>query len=180
MKTILFILSVIYFGGINQNEKLQKVTTSTFDWDKLAVENTTSGQRRNLLEGPTTNLTYFDVHVTTLNPGQEPHPSHIHADMEEMVIIKEGQLQLTINGKRYVAGPGSVFIAIAGDDHAFWNASDKKVTYYIVRFQTKESSVGQIKTGEKSTLYTWDDIEFKPTAKGGKRQIMKRPTALFF
>lgn len=49
--------------------------------------------RRQIIEGHSNSLSYFEVHVTTINPGKAPHSSHVHSDMEELIIVKEGDSQ---------------------------------------------------------------------------------------
>jgi len=52
---------------------------------------TKSGEKRPVFEGYTNSLIYFEVHVTTLNPGKAPHGSHVHTDMEELIIVKRAK-----------------------------------------------------------------------------------------
>jgi quercetin dioxygenase-like cupin family protein len=49
----------------------------------------------------------MECHVTTLNPGQAPHPPHQHAQ-EELFIVKEGTAEALVNGEWKRLGPGSV------------------------------------------------------------------------
>ncbi len=179
MKLIL-ILFVILFAALNfPNDNLEKINTSVFDWEQLKVEKTKSGERRQILEGKTNVFDYFEIHVTTLSPGNAPHGSHVHADMEELIIVKEGLVEQNINGDKKILGPGSVVLALPGDEHGIRNAGNSNASYYIIRWKTskKENLVQTEKTGS-SGFYNWDDIKFQTTAKGGKRQFMDRPTVL--
>jgi (S)-ureidoglycine aminohydrolase len=179
MKLIL-LLVVFLFPSLNfPDENPEKINTSVFDWKKMKVEKTKSGERRQILEGKTNVFDYFEIHVTTLNPGNAPHGSHVHADMEELIIVKEGLVEQNINGDKKLLGPGSVVLALPGDEHGIRNAGDTEASYYIIRWKTskKDNLVQTEKTGS-SGFYNWNDIEFLPTAKGGKRQFMNRPTVL--
>jgi quercetin dioxygenase-like cupin family protein len=82
--------------------------STVLDWARLAVKPTKTGERRELFDGPTSTLRNFEGHVTTIKPGEVPHAAHRHPD-EEMIIIKEGTLEVTINGTTQRAGAGSVF-----------------------------------------------------------------------
>ncbi len=99
--------------------------------------------------------------------------------MEELIIVKEGLIEQSINGVKKVVGPGSVILALPGDDHGIWNAGDTEASYYIIRWRTgEETNLARSKESGGSKFYDWNEIEFKTTSKGGKRQIMQRPTAL--
>lgn len=176
----LILLLVFLFPAINfPDENLEKINTSVFDWEKMKVEKTKSGERRQILEGKTNVFDYFEIHVTTLNPGNAPHGSHVHADMEELIIVKEGLVEQNINGDKKFLGPGSVVLALPGDEHGIRNAGETDASYFIIRWKTSQkSNLTQIEKTGSSGFYKWEDIEFQTTSKGGKRQFMDRPTVL--
>ncbi len=59
-----------------------------------------------------------------------PHAPHHHPD-EEILLLKEGQLDITINGQDQRAqAPGSIVLVIsANDEHGWRNAGDTNATY---------------------------------------------------
>jgi len=63
-----------------------------FQWSDLKVEPTQVGERRGVFDAPTANLTRFECHITTLNPGEAPHAPHRHGH-EELMIIREGTVE---------------------------------------------------------------------------------------
>lgn len=175
--SLLFTMTIMSLGISAQN--LEHLNTHVYDWNKLEVVKTSSGEKRQIFEGKTSVLDYLEAHVTTLNPGKAPHGSHVHTDMEELIIVKEGLIETTINDNKKIVGPGSVILALPGDDHGIWNAGDTQATYYIIRWKTAENAnLVQAKTSGGSMFYDWNDIEFQTTSKGGKRQFMDRSTAL--
>jgi (S)-ureidoglycine aminohydrolase len=70
---------------------------------------------RRILAGKTFALNYFEIHAATLDAGKTPQPSYIHSDQEELMIVKEGQLKITIAGKSKILGPGSVAFVMPGE-----------------------------------------------------------------
>ena len=179
MKTCLLVLTFLFSGIFFQNMNEPKLVTKVYDWNKLKVEKTNSGERRQIMEGKSNDLAYLEMHETTLNPGKAPHGSHTHADMEEMIIVKEGKVEENINGEKRVLGPGSVILVMPGDEHGIWNAGDTKASYYIIRWKTDQPvNTARAKESGGSIFYNWNDIEFQSTSKGGKRQFMNRKTAL--
>ena len=73
----------------------------------------------------------LEVHETTLPPGAMPHPAHHHVH-SEMWLIREGTVQLTINGKSHVMGPGSVGFVHSNDEHGIKNVGTTPATYFVV------------------------------------------------
>lgn len=179
MKALTLLICFVFSGIISQSQTTEKLNTAVYEWEKMKVEDTNSGEKRQIFEGHSNDLSYFEVHVTTLDPGKAPHGSHVHSDMEELIIVKEGLIEQSINGTKKVVGPGSVILALPGDDHGIWNAGDTKASYYIIRWKTDEpGNIEQAKASGGSKFYDWKEIEFETTKKGGKRQFMQRPTAL--
>jgi quercetin dioxygenase-like cupin family protein len=109
--------------------------STVIDWTKLEVKTTKTGERRELFDGPTVTFNNLEGHVTTLKPGEVPHAAHRHPD-EEMIIIKEGTLEVTINGETKRAGAGSIFFYASNDLHGMKNVGDTNATYFVFRFIT--------------------------------------------
>ena len=61
-------------------------------------------------------LDQLEMHVTTLNPGMEPHPPHRHVN-EELIIMREGQCETLSNGTWVKVGPGSVVFNASNSLH---------------------------------------------------------------
>src|SRR5215217_4826631 len=80
--------------------------SQVIDWTALAPAQTRSGLRRDLFDAPTATLDRLHGHVTTLNPGENTGPLHRHPQ-EELVIVKEGTIEVNIDGRTQVVGPGS-------------------------------------------------------------------------
>ena len=76
------------------------------DWTSMETTATKTGQRRLVFDAPTDTLDKLHLHITTLNPGENTGPLHRHPQ-EEMVIIKEGTIEVNIDGRKQVVGPGS-------------------------------------------------------------------------
>jgi quercetin dioxygenase-like cupin family protein len=109
--------------------------SGVYDWAKLAVKPTKTGERRDVFDTPTTTLTNFECHVTTLQPGIAPHASHHHAD-EEIMLVKEGVMEVTLGSATTRAGPGSIIFAASNQEHGWRNAGDTPATYYVIRIVT--------------------------------------------
>lgn len=112
-----------------------RITSAVFDWSKIEAHPTSFGSHRSFFDGPTATLENFECHVTTLNPGQSPHPAHRHPN-EEFVVIREGTLEVTLNGKPQLAGPGSVLFFASNDLHGLRNVGTTPATYHVFSFVT--------------------------------------------
>jgi quercetin dioxygenase-like cupin family protein len=76
----------------------------------------------------------IEAHETELAPGGEPHPPHHHVH-EEMMMVVNGSLDFTVNGKTTSLGPGGLGFAGSNDEHGVKNPSaDSKARYFVVAF----------------------------------------------
>lgn len=73
----------------------------------------------------------FEVHITTLAPGQMPHPPHQHVH-DEMILLQKGTLEVTIQGKSTTIGTGSVAYVHSNDLHGWKNIGDTPAEYFVV------------------------------------------------
>jgi quercetin dioxygenase-like cupin family protein len=67
-----------------------------------------------------------------LNPGKEPHPPHKHSE-EELLIIKEGALEVMQNGVTNVVAAGGMVFCASNELHGWRNATKNPVTYYVLK-----------------------------------------------
>ncbi len=108
------------------------LVSTVFDWTKLPATTTKVGELRPYFDAATRTLARLESHVTTLNPGEISHAAHTHAD-EELVIVREGTGEATVNGVPHTAGPGSVFFFASHDLHGLRNPGAVRASYHIIR-----------------------------------------------
>ena len=109
------------------------VRSGVWTWPSLAVSSTSTGERREIFEGTTATFAHLECHATTLRPGESPHPAHRHAD-EEIVLTRDGELQVEIDGTARRATAGAVALFVANDLHGWRNAGKDPATYFVIRF----------------------------------------------
>jgi quercetin dioxygenase-like cupin family protein len=112
-----------------------KLPSTVYDWEKLVIIPTAKGVRRDVFDGPTTTLDKAHCHITTLNPGENSGEPRRHLQ-EEVIIVKEGLVEATFDGKIQTAGPGSVFFFAANAVTRLRNAGDTPATYIVVYYYT--------------------------------------------
>ncbi|GAB2565639.1 cupin domain-containing protein [Spirosoma areae] len=176
MKSCLALLSLIILA--TNLTLAQSVNSTVYVWADAPVVKKPATEQRTLLEGTTTDFRHLKIHATTLQPHQAPHPAHKHDD-EELIIIKEGKLTVTIKGKTKTLGAGSIALIMPGDEHGFDNKEASPATYYVMRYESKEP--GNLERGRKaggSFWVDWNDVPFQPHDKGGIRRMFDRATAM--
>ncbi|MBL9212666.1 MAG: cupin domain-containing protein, partial [Opitutaceae bacterium] len=122
-------------GSAAQPPPRPKIGSTVFAWEDLKVRPTPNGERRDVANNPTDTLAVFECHITTLNPGKSSHAPHRHPQ-EELIIVKEGTLEVHIDGQTQRAGPGSVFFYASNNAHAVTNVGDTRATYWVVNLAT--------------------------------------------
>ena len=89
-----------------------------------------------MLNGSTVTLKNLETHITTINAGEAPHAPHRHPD-EEMVLIREGTLEVNLNGQMQRAGAGSVLFFASNDLHGMRNVGTTRASYHVIRMVTE-------------------------------------------
>ena len=156
----------------------QVINSGVYKWVDAPVTKKAGSEQKTLLEGSTVDFRHFKIHATTLPAHQAPHPAHRHPD-EELIIVKEGRLTVTIAGKTKTMGAGSIALMMPGDEHGFDNKSDAPATYYVMRYEStapSDSVRGQRAGG--SFWVDWNDVAFQAGTKGGVRRMFDRATAM--
>jgi (S)-ureidoglycine aminohydrolase len=175
LRHILIPFSLFLVCGVQAGE--ERLASAVYAWEAVEVEQRGTGERRQFFKGTTGGFEYFEVHASTVMPGAAVHAAHTHDDREELIIIKEGTVEQSINGVSRMLAPGSVVLALPGDSHGIRNAGDTPATYYVIRWRTREPG-GAAGPSVTSLSANWDDLEFRKTSKGGRRSIMRVPTSM--
>jgi len=112
--------------------------STVFDWDKLTVKKSPKGEGRFVADTRTPTFEKFEMHVTTLNPGMEPHPPHKHPN-EELVLLDKGTVEALVNGEWKRIGPGSVIFNASNVLHGLRNVGDAPAQYHVVSWRTDKT-----------------------------------------
>jgi quercetin dioxygenase-like cupin family protein len=115
-----------------QNNVMQ---STAFDWNSIPAKQTEVGSVRQFFRSPTATLDELECHVTTLNPGLQSHPPHKHPN-EELVIIREGTVEVLVNGEWKKVGPGSVIFNASNQLHALKNVGPTPAVYHVINWRS--------------------------------------------
>jgi quercetin dioxygenase-like cupin family protein len=111
------------------------LASSVFDWNAMKAEPTEAGEVRHVFRAPTATLDELECHITTLRPGARPHPPHVHPN-EEVLIVREGNVEVYYQEAWHPAGPGSVIFLTGTDPHGIRNSGTKAATYHVLAWQS--------------------------------------------
>lgn len=87
--------------------------------------------RRMVMEGINRCGYAFELHLTELGPGEEPHPPHRHVH-EEIVMMQKGTVDVNIEGETTRLTPGSVVYVASNQFHGWRNVGSSSSQYFII------------------------------------------------
>ena len=105
--------------------------SATFAFESLPVQDFEHAQVRKIMKGRLATGEHIEVHETTLPPNGYPHTPHHHLH-SEMWLIREGTVELTINGIGHRVGPGGLGFVHSNEEHGIKNVGTGPATYYVV------------------------------------------------
>jgi len=114
---------------------VEKMVSQVILWENQKFTPTATGARVTVFDAPTPTLDKFHCHISTLNPGENTGALHRHPQ-EEFIIIKEGTLEVNIDGKKQTATPGSMIFYAANENENMTNVGKVPATYYVIQFYT--------------------------------------------
>lgn len=120
-----------------QNVAKPMMHSSVFLWNSLKAEPTKVGERRGVFDAPTPALAELEMHVTTLNPGESPHPPHRHA-AEELMIVKEGTLEALQGDRTNIVEVGGIIFEASNELHGLRNIGTNRATYYVLKIAPRD------------------------------------------
>jgi quercetin dioxygenase-like cupin family protein len=126
------LLPALLAGAADAQQK-EVLPSKCYPLDQLPVKTNpaTHNETRQILDGATHDGYPVEVHLTTLPPGNMPHPAHHHVH-EEMILIREGTMEVTIMGKSCRLGPGSSAYVHSNEEHGWKNVGDSPAQYFVL------------------------------------------------
>jgi len=140
MKTFLVATLLLIAATMHETQtpSTDPLSSRVIDWNTLTPTPTRTGQRRNVFDAPTATLDKLHGHITTLNPGENTGPLHRHPQ-EELVIIKEGTVEVNIDGRKQVVGPGSIVFFAVNENENMTNVGSTPATYLVLQWFTPKT-----------------------------------------
>jgi mannose-6-phosphate isomerase-like protein (cupin superfamily) len=115
----------------NSIEKLPRLGTKAYIFNELPVTANGQNKQRRLFTGKTHTGFKLESHESDIAPGEVNHPPHQHL-REEMMLIREGAMELTISGHPMKLGPGDVGYIGSNEIHNAKNVGTVRAQYFIV------------------------------------------------
>jgi XRE family transcriptional regulator, regulator of sulfur utilization len=131
-----------FAAGRQTDSRLMK--SVVFQWESVPPSPTSVGAVRRFIRAPTATLDELEFHVTTLDPGQSPHPPHTHPN-EELILVKEGAVEAFANGTWTPASTGSIIFNATNQPHTVRNAGKTPATYFVVNWKSPGTVTNQPK-----------------------------------
>jgi quercetin dioxygenase-like cupin family protein len=113
------------------------LNSTVFNHDRFPVKITDLGSSCWFLDSPTRTFRRLICHTTTLNPGKAMPVGRDEAD--ELIFVKSGIVESTINGVSCRLGPGSFFFQASNDSHSNKNGGSTPVTYEVIKIVTERT-----------------------------------------
>jgi quercetin dioxygenase-like cupin family protein len=124
-----FLLPLLAAGrAAAENPPLQ---SHAYRFEDLPVHASGGNSTRPVLKGATHAGLPIELHLTELAPGGAPHPPHHHVH-EEMLMIHQGTLEVTIAGRTSTLGPGSAAFVASGVQHGWRNVGSTRALYFVL------------------------------------------------
>ena len=112
------------------------LASKVYHFQNLPAKASEGNTFREILQGVTHEGYHLELHETDLAPGSAPHPPHHHAH-EEIFLIRQGELAVTINGQTSNFGPGSVAYIASNQEHGIRNVGSMHAQYFVFEVGTQ-------------------------------------------
>lgn len=159
--------------------QLSEVDSGVYKWDDLPVREGDKRSGRKLMEGSSPHFEFLEMHATTQEKGSKPSRPHTQENIEELLIVKEGVMKMTMDGVSKILPAGSIIFIPPLVEQSLENVGDGPLTYYVMMFTAKKPM--DIERGNEAggaMFLNFDDLNFETTSKGGRIHYFERASAM--
>jgi quercetin dioxygenase-like cupin family protein len=135
MKRITIALLIFASAAISAQENRPNplATSRVFATDEMTAKTTANGAvSRNAFTGTLATGEVIAAHETMQPAGTAPNPAH-RIQHSELIVVEEGTLEYTHDGKTERAGAGSIIYVALGALHAVKNVGDGPARYVVIQ-----------------------------------------------
>jgi quercetin dioxygenase-like cupin family protein len=119
-------------SGTASGDAPKLLHSELFSYDKLPVKTSSNGMiSRAVVHGTLATGEFIEVHETTLPAGEMPHPPHRHTH-SELLLIRDGELQVDSDGQRGIVHAGDVIFTASAVLHSLKNVGTGPASYFVV------------------------------------------------
>jgi len=140
VKQFLILYGVICIGlqacAVTDQKETVNITSDVLSRADISVETAEWGDFIKYFEGESYGAKNVLSGVADINPGQEIHPPHQHAQ-EEYLMILAGQGTWSLNGKTFPAKTGDMLYASPWDVHGIKNTGDEVLSFVFWKWDSK-------------------------------------------
>jgi quercetin dioxygenase-like cupin family protein len=127
-------LPAIAAAGASASEK-NVLQSKAYIFKDLKTNSHPGYTGREMFEGYTHEGFRLAMHESKLEAGAMPHPAH-HHQHEEMFMLREGTLEVTVSGKSWQVGPGDAVFIGSNEEHGVRNAGKIAAQYFVIELGT--------------------------------------------
>ena len=114
----------------------QPLVSTIYRYEDLPVRTSGQNQSRAVLDAQTHSAFPVELHMTSLGPGQAPHPPHHHVH-EEILMLRTGALDVTMGGRTTRITAGSVVSVASNVEHGWRNPGPDRAEYFVMALGQK-------------------------------------------
>jgi quercetin dioxygenase-like cupin family protein len=120
-------LATVHAGAAGEG----RLPTTIKRFGDQKAETSNGNSFRPILEGTTHDGFPIEAHQTELAAGSMPHAAHRHKH-EEIFLIREGTVEVTVNGKSTRLGPGGAAYIASNELHGIKNVGSTAALYFVI------------------------------------------------
>lgn len=132
------LLPALAASAAAQQTDSKTLRAKTYAFDELPVRTSANQatKSRGVFDGVTTRGQRITAHFSELAPGQAPHPPS-RQKHEEIILLREGTLEVTLNGVTSTIGPGAVIFVPFEDLNGWKNVGTTVAQYFVVSIEER-------------------------------------------
>lgn len=175
MKPLLFFWVLVLAPGLAFS---QTVISSVFSFTHSAIGKQAGYEEQTLTEGNTRDFSHVIIQAITLS-ANHPTQSVQQLDEEAILLVRSGELTLTLGKNQKTLHPGSVSMIMPGDEYQIANKAAQPLTYYQIRYTSNEMpDLDLYRLLGDSFWVDWREIAATDDQRGSTRRFSPYPTIM--
>lgn len=162
------LLTIVLLFPLAAWAQQDSIASGAYEWQQPVMGNNKMPSKV-LVQGKAHDFEWMQISANSIY-GTKPVKLAVPANLEEVLIIKHGEVSIRYRDSVFLLTPNSIVVLLPGEKYSLRNTMNEHTDFYTMQYRKANAQEIKNKAIEHSFVKRMEDAPFKPNTIGGGRR----------